>query len=79
MLLEARKLHLIEKVLKIKSEPDLAALEEVLSRPKSDPKRYTKAKSSFSDFLGIWTKEEASEIEMAIEDGCEKIHPDDWK
>jgi len=29
-------------------------------------------------FSGIWSKEEAEEIENIISTSCETIHPDDW-
>jgi hypothetical protein len=31
------------------------------------------------DFVGLWSKEDAEVIEKAIEEGCEQIHPRDWK
>jgi hypothetical protein len=32
----------------------------------------------FSEFSGIWSKDEAEEIERIIEESCETINPDDW-
>lgn len=74
---EARKLHVIEEVLKVKSEATLTAIENLLKRASKNTT--VKKKSSFKDFSGIWTKEEASEIEKIIAESCENIHPDDWK
>ncbi|GGC21119.1 hypothetical protein GCM10011386_11330 [Parapedobacter defluvii] len=76
---EARKLHLIEEVLKIKSDDTLLALEDFLNKAKIKSKAKPTKKSAFAEFSGIWSKEEAEEIERAIEEGCETIHPDDWK
>lgn len=36
-------------------------------------------KQSARDFLGILSKSDAKLMEQAIEEGCEQIHPDDWK
>lgn len=74
---EARKLHVIEEVLKVKSDATLAAIENLLKR--SSKSKSVRKGSSFKDFSGIWSKEEASEIEKIIAESCETIHPDDWK
>ncbi|HMR83491.1 MAG TPA: hypothetical protein PKE30_10180 [Niabella sp.] len=76
---ETRKLHLIEEVLKISSETTLLALEDFLNRMKSKNKAQSTGNSSFAEFSGIWSKEEADEISRIIEDTCETINPDDWK
>jgi len=78
MVSETRKLHLIEEVLKIKSESTLAALEDFLKSTKTKERKNKKA-SAFHKFSGIWSKEEADEIERVIEESCETINPDDWK
>lgn len=36
-------------------------------------------KSDFSEFLGVWTEEEADEFDAIIEDAFEQINPEDWK
>ena len=74
---DLKKLHIIEEVLKIKSESTLSALESFLKKSKQT-ERVTK-KPDFKTFSGIWSKEEADEIEKIISDTCETIHPDDWK
>ena len=74
---EARKLHVIEEVLKVKSEATLSAIENLLKR--SENAKSAKKGSSFKDFSGIWSQEEANEIEKIIAESCETIHPDDWK
>ncbi len=71
---EARKLHLIEEILKIEDEAVLAEVENLISRKGQVVKR-----RSFMNFAGIRTAEEADEMKRIIEEGCEQIHPDDWK
>jgi hypothetical protein len=77
MYLEAKKLHIIEEILKIDSDTALSALETFIKKSKKDEN--LKANSSIREFSGIWSKEEADEIEKIIADSCENIHPDDWK
>jgi len=74
---EAKKLHIIEEVLKIKSESTLSALENFLKKSKKDEKMAKEM--GFKEFSGIWSKDEAEEIERIISESCETIHPDDWK
>lgn len=77
MYTEARKIHLIEGVLKVDSERVLMELENVLQRSK---KAVTKdKKASIYDFVGILSKKEASQMRKAIDEACETINPDDWK
>lgn len=73
---EARKMHLIEEVIKVKNEAVLIELESVLKKASN---AIDQPRLSAHDFVGLWTKEDAESIEKAIEDGCEQIHPDDWK
>jgi hypothetical protein len=72
---EAKKLHLIEEILKIEDEAVLAEVETVITRNKI----HAVNRRSFKDFAGIMSDEEAGELERIIEEGCEQIHPDDWK
>ena len=75
MFTEARKIQLIEEVLRTKNESTLNEIEAVLKRSKS-----TKSKAlSAHDLSGAWSKKDASLIEKAIEEGCEQINQDDWK
>jgi hypothetical protein len=74
---EAKKLHIIEEVLKIKSESTLSALENFLKKSKKNED--IGKTSDFRKFSGIWSKDEAEEIEKIIFESCETIHPDDWK
>lgn len=77
MYTEARKIHLIEEVLKVKNEAILIELESVIE--KSKKKVGKEKKQSIYDFVGILTKKEASEMRKAIEETTEVINPEDWK
>ena len=76
MYTEARKIHLIEEVLKVNNQKTLTELEGVLKKLNS-----VKEKKAFSahNLLGLWSKKDAALIEKAIQQGCEQIHEDDWK
>ncbi len=77
MVSEVKKLHIIEAVLKVKSEATLNALENILKKSKTTG---MPAKTSgIEEFSGIWTNEEAEEIKKIISESCETIHPNDWK
>jgi len=71
---EARKISLIEAVLKISNDAILAELENVLKKSKQKEESL-----SAKDFLGVWSKEDAELISNAIEESCEQINEDDWK
>ena len=75
MYTEARKLHLIEEMIKLKSEKTLIQIERIL-KPSSSNKH---ARTSAHDFLGTISEKDAMLMEDAIQEGCEQIHPDDWK
>ena len=77
MYTEARKIHLIEEVLKVTDEAILIELESVIK--KSKKKNEKEKKPSIYDFVGILTKKEANNMRKAIEETCETINPDDWK
>jgi hypothetical protein len=72
---EAKKLHLIEEILKIENEEVLAEVETVINRSKL----HAVGRKSIKDFAGIWSEQEADEMKRIIEESCEQIHPDDWK
>ena len=78
MYIEARKIQLIEEVLKIKSEETISQLETVLKKAKMRATSKA-ANPSIYDFLGIMTKKEANAMRKAIEETSETINPDDWK
>jgi len=73
MYTESRKLHLIDEVMKIDNDAVLAKLESIVEKLKS-----AGSKTSFKEFAGIWTKEEAEEIELIIKESCETINPQGW-
>ncbi|GAA3974479.1 hypothetical protein [Mucilaginibacter dorajii] len=62
---EARKLHLIEAMLKVKSESVLIALENIL---KKNEVKTASSKSSIYDFVGIFSESEASLMNDSIEE-----------
>jgi hypothetical protein len=72
---EAKKLHLIEEILKIEDEALLAEVETVITKNKM----HAVSGKSFKDFSGIWAAAEADEMTRIIKEGCEQINPDDWK
>ena len=78
MYTEARKIHLLEEVLKVTNEETLKELEVVL-RKSGKKMAAQKKKASIYDFLGILTKKESKEMRKAIEETSEKINLDDWK
>ena len=78
MYTEARKIHLIEEVLKVNNEATLVKLEDALKGFKKNSKE-KKKKPSIYDFVGIFSKKETSEMKLAINETCENINPNDWK
>lgn len=76
MFTDARKIQLMEELLKITDNDVLVELEAVLKKKRKSGKPKINSAKAFS---GIWTKKEATLIEKAIENGCEQINPDDWK
>ena len=77
MFTEARKIQLLEEILKTDNEATLVEVETVLKKNKN--KGGKRKKNSIRDFMGVITEEEASEMTKAIEETCEKIYSDDWK
>ena len=75
MNIEAKKIHIIEECLKIKSNSLLNKIEGLLTKAKKKPGKH----SSIYDFVGIWSKKESYQIKQAIEDTSEQINEDDWK
>lgn len=78
MYTDARKIHLLEKVLKVTNEATLLELETVLEKTKMNTRK-TKKKLAIRDFLGTFTKEEANEMRKVINETCEQIDYNDWK
>ena len=73
---EARKMHLIEDLIKVRNEAILIEIESIVKKAAVNREAN---RPSAHDFVGLWSKEDAESIEKAIEEGCEQIHPDDWK
>jgi len=76
MYTEARKINLLEAVLKVSNEATLMELEEVIKKSKG---KKEKGSLTAHDFLGVWSKKDTALITKAIEESCEQIHEDDWK
>lgn len=72
---EAKKLHLIEEILKIKDDEVLAEVESVIIKNMKHPVN----RRSFKDFAGMMSDEEVNKLEKTIEEGCETVNADDWK
>ncbi len=72
---EAKKLHLIEEILKINDDIVLQEVEDVIINYNV---RIVKGRN-FTMFAGSLTDSEANELEDIIAAGCEKINTDDWK
>jgi hypothetical protein len=53
----------------------LAEVETVIARNKL----HAVSRRSFKGFAGMLNDKEADEQERIIQEGCEQIHPDDWK
>jgi len=75
MYTEAKKLHLIEELLKVDNDNLLDELESVLNRSKGEFPH----SNGFQKFSGSLSLEEVNELERNINDGCEQINEDDWK
>ncbi len=70
---EAKKLQLIEEILKVEDEAILEEMQSVLNKSK------LRAVGGLRQYSGIWTSAEADEIQRVIDESCEQINPDDWK
>ena len=71
---DARKIHLIEEVLKVESEAVLLQLETVLNNHNHPEK-----KASIYDLVGVISKKDATAMSTAITETCENIDENDWK
>jgi hypothetical protein len=72
---EAKKLHLIEELLKIDSDAILAEIETIMAKSKAK----LPGNKNFKAFVGSLSIDEVNELERNIEDGCEQINEDEWK
>ncbi len=72
-----RKLHFIEKYLRLDDEDLINKLEAVLQEGKkvANP---TSGKPLVHDFVGVLDKKEAEQMKKDIQDACEKIDEDEW-
>ena len=75
MNIEARKIHIIEECLKIKSNSVLNKIEGLLTKAKKKKGKHP----SIYDFVGIWSKKESNQIKQTIQETSEQIDEDDWK
>ncbi|WP_153797588.1 hypothetical protein [Foetidibacter luteolus] len=71
---EAKKLYLIEAILKVEDERILNELEWIIKKDQLPAK-----KLSAMQFVGSISGEDVNLIEKAIEEGCEQIDSDGWK
>lgn len=74
MVSEAKKLHIIEEVLKIDNEAKLTAIENFINKTRKNP-----SKVNIESIIGILSKEEADEMKKAIAETCDTIDLDAWK
>jgi hypothetical protein len=75
MYTEAKKLHLIEELLKVDNDKLLDEVELVLNRSKGEFPH----SNTFQKFSGSLSLEEVDALERNINEGCEQIDEDDWK
>lgn len=73
---DAKKIQLIEEVLRNDDRDILRKVESILKKSKT---RNSAKQVTAKDLAGTWSKKDADLIEKAIEEGCEKIYPDEWR
>jgi hypothetical protein len=71
---DAKKIHLIEKILGTNDESILDAIDRVFNENLTGIKHKT-----IGDLFGVMNSEDGDAILKAIEETSENIHPDDWK
>ena len=76
MLLETKKLHIIEEVLKTTNGDTLNEIEALFAKTLAISKV---PKINIHDLSGTLSDEDYALMTAAIEEGCEQINPDDWK
>ena len=72
---EAKKIHIIEELLKIEDAHILQEVENILLSHSAKSGEVKK----FASFAGSLTDVEVDELENIITEGCEKINTNDWK
>lgn len=70
---EAKKLRLIEVLIKENNDEVLKKVEKILAPSAS------KSSAKFVNFSNKLTARELDDLEKNIEDGCEQINENDWK
>jgi hypothetical protein len=75
MYAEAKKIRVIEEVLKINNAAPLEELEKVLQKWKKNKAK----KSSIYDFIGVLSNTETKQIKKAIAETVETINEDEWR
>lgn len=78
MFTEARKLSLIEAIIKSTDVSVLTTIEKMVSKESTDS-RTGIADVKFIDLLGQLTPEEAEAMKRTIEENFEKVNLDDWQ
>lgn len=74
---DARKLNVINELLKINSEAVLAKIEQLLKIDKASKRE--KGPVTIYDFMGFLSDKEAKDMKDAIATACETIDEDVWK
>ena len=77
MFTEARKLSLIEAIIKSSDDSMLIVIEGIMK--KENHRLVQPAPTNFADLVGALTVEEADFMKKTIDENFEKINPDDWK
>ena len=78
MFTEARRIHLLEDVLKITNESTLVELETIVKKTKKKA-ALKKKKLNIYDYFGILSNKEATKMKKVISETCEQIDADAWK
>lgn len=70
-------------IVMLNNKPDLAVMkydlyQHLIDKSKNFNSKKTKD-NDFSEFLGLWTKEEADDFNRVIEEQFEQVDPQDWK
>lgn len=78
MYVEARKLSIIEAIIKTESDAVLKAVESIVE-DEANMAAGDSTKKKFSEAVGILTADEAEAMKRSIEEHFETINSDDWK
>ena len=68
--------EITERLKKLRPEQQTRVLEYARSLSRETP-RGTPGEA-LRPFFGIWSKEEAEEIQRVVDDACERVDPDAW-